>query len=100
MRRRPQHIFRANHQKRQIREHDEDIAEVGDGPKIAEIDARQGTDNTKRRDENAKNPDAVDERCTAADAIRCNFREANHADEAGQRKQAKTERQQERNDAV
>ena len=64
-----QYVFGADEQQRNVGEDDEDVAEVRDGPEIAEVYAGEGAGDAECGDEDAEQADAVDEALSAADAV-------------------------------
>ena len=85
-----EHIRSTETEQRHVGKDDEDIAKVGDGPQVAQVNARQRAGNAKGCNKDAQQADGIDKGSLIADAVSRNFWEADHADEAGKSKETET----------
>lgn len=95
-----EYISAAQVQQRDIGKNDQNIAQIGDRPHIAEVKPCDGTEDTKEGDENTEDADTVRERFSGGDSAGGDLREAEEADHTGESKQAEADGDQKDHDGV
>ena len=78
-----------------VEEYDQDIAQIGKCPQVAKVQTGNVTQDTEGCHKEANDADGIDKLLVFADAVRCDFGEADHSDQAGVSEKAEADGDQE-----